>query len=354
MNRTLRGLAVLLVAVLTALAATPAHADTDTDAATSKAAREPATVTVPVHTMDGLRAVTGRSGAVDVRIGRSRPIRVALDTGFTGLILFPSAWSSTPAGVSVQRKASTTKLADGSSVTGFPGKATLTISGVSTVDPVPFIFTKSDSAFFEDLRSTGVHGLMGVGLKGSNTLTNPLQSLPGELGLSWSMHYDMNATETSTRKGALVLGAAPPTSPTMAFDMPPNGTDVNGARLWDDHSVNACWTFGRQATQCVPTLFDSEFTVLRATGVSDRGLRRDADGDLRVGTPVKLAAPGAAFNGWSYRSGQRASVNRTQVFRAGKPSVIAGNMVFFDFTITYNTITGTLYLSDPVGKGPTS
>ena len=73
-----------------------------------------------------------------------------------------------------------------------------------------------------------------------------------------------------------------------------------------------------------------------------------------MGTPVKLAAPGAAFNGWSYRSGQRASVNRTQVFRAGKPSVIAGNMVFFDFTITYNTITGTLYLSDPVGKGPTS
>ncbi|MEY4136812.1 MAG: hypothetical protein RL205_940 [Actinomycetota bacterium] len=346
-----RGRVIALAAVaLMSLTAIPAQADTDVDSSSSTAAREAATVTVPVRTMGGLRALTGHSGSILIRIGRSAPIRVALDTGFTGLVLIPGAWPSVPSGVQLSKSTSTTSLGNGQSVKGFPGKGIISINGVHGVVPVPFVYTSSDSAFFKSLASTGVSGLMGIGLKGSNTMSNALQSLPGELGLRWSLHYDMTATKNSPKRGALVLGALPPTNPTMAFQMPPNGVDANGAKLWNDHAVPACWTFGRMPEMCLPTLFDSEFTVLRATGIAGRGLQTDVDGDLRYATRVSLAAPGSAFAGWSYLSGQRASVNRTQVFKHGKPAVIAGNMVFFDFTVSYNAATGRLSLSNPTRK----
>lgn len=334
----------MAAAALVGVAAMPAMASDEVGGPTA-ASREPATVTVPVYTTSGMRALTGEAGSIDIQVGRSAPIRVAVDTGFTGLLLFPSAWSSLPKGVRLDKER--TKLS-GTDISGFMGAAPLTISGVTSVNPVPFVYTTSDSSFFTALRSTGVHGLLGVGLKGSSALTNPLSSLPGDLGLRWSMHYSHNRSPRGS--GALVLGAVPPTSPTMVFQMPPNGTDVNGARMWNDHAIPACWTFGRLPEMCLPTTFDSEFTVLRATGVSGRGLQTDADGDFRLGTPVKLAAPDSAFYGWSYRSGQRASVNRSQAFRAGKAAVNTGNAVFFDFTVTYDSVDGRLYLSNPVTK----
>lgn len=341
------------VAALALLAAPvgPAHAeDADVAASASTAAREPATVSVPIATMGGLRALSGKSGSVEIRLGDSPPIRVALDTGFTGLILIPGAWPNRPQGVTLSSKSTMTTLSDGNSVKGFPGKGTLSISGIRGVSPVPFVYTTSDSNFFKALRSTGVSGLMGIGLKGSKTMTNPLQSLPGELGLRWSLRYERTYWKSTPKRGALVLGAVGPTDPTMVFQMPPNGVDVNGARLWDDHSVPACWSLGRLPEMCLPTLFDSEFTVVRGTGISGPGLRTDANGDVRAGTEVRLAAPGSAFSGWTYRSGQVASVNRTQVLKRGRPAMIAGNMVFFDFTVSYNTVTGRLTLSDPTRK----
>lgn len=351
MNRRNALASALVAAALFALAAAPAHADSDADAASSTAARESATVSVPVRTMDGMRAFTGKLGAIDIQLGNSRPFTVGLDSGFTGLLLIPGAWSSQPGGVTLGRRSSTVSLSDGQRVRGFAGKASLTISGVRSVNPVPFVYTTSDSPFFQALRSTGVHGLLGVGVKGSNSMTNPLASLPGELGVRWSMHYSRNNAKHGPDAGTLVLGALPPTQPTMVFQMPPNGKDVNGAQLWDDHATPACWTFGRLAERCVPTTFDSGgFSVLRAFGISGPGLQTDANGDLRFGTPVSLAAPGSAFTGWSYRSGQRASVNRTLAYKRGKPAVNTGNAIFFDFTITYNTVSGRLYLSNPVGK----
>lgn len=317
----------------------------------SDAARSDVTVRVPVKTVSGLRMLTGEAGSIDIQVGGSGPIPVAVDTGFTGLILFPGAWGSKPSKVRLAKAKTTFRGlgADGTrSIKGFRGAAPITISGAQTVNDIPFVYTTSDSPFFKALRSTGVRGLMGIGVTGSKSMTNPLQSMPGTLGMRWSMHYSRSRSNQAS--GALILGAAPPTSPTMVFQMPPNGQDINGALLWSDHNIPACWTFGRLSEVCVPTTFDSEFTVLRGTGISGRGLQTDADGDTRFGTPVTLAAPDSAFTGWSYRTGQRASVNRTQIFKKGKPAVNTGNAVFFDFTITYDTATGKLMLSDPVTK----
>lgn len=329
--------------------ALPAMADSESDAAGSTAARETATVVVPVHTVSGMRALTGKAGAVDIQLGNSGPIRVGVDTGYTGLIIFPSARQKLRNAV-ISKTATTVRLSNGRTIKGFKGSATMTISGVKTVNPITFIYTTSTSAFFRAQRSTGVGGLMGIGLKGDSLMTNPLSGLPGELGVRWSLHLSRSRAAHGRDAGQLVLGALPPTSPTMVFTMPDAGNDANGAKLWNDHDITACWTFGRLPEMCLPTTFDSEFTVLRATGVSGRGLQVDADGDFRYATRVKLAAPTSAFVGWSYLSGQRASDNRTQAFKHGKAAVNTGNAVFFDFTINYNSVTGKLYLSNPTRK----
>lgn len=340
----------LCTAALVLAAALPASADTESDSAGSTAARETATVVVPVHTTSGMRALTGKAGAIDIQVGDSRPFRVAVDTGFTGLLLFPGADLGRITSALPSDSPVSTTLSNGAKVKGLPGKATLTISGVRSVTPVPFLYTTSSSPFFQALRSTGVHGLLGIGLKGDKAMTNPLSAMPGELGVRWSLHYSRTNATHGKDAGQLILGALPPTSPTMVFPMPDGGNDVNGAKLWNDHDINACWTFGRLPEMCLPTTFDSEFTVLRATGVGGPGLQVDVDGDFRYATRVKLAAPTSAFTGWSYLSGQRASDNRSQAFKHGKPAVNTGNAVFFDFTINYNSVTGTLYLSNPLRK----
>ena len=76
-----------------------------------------AVTAVPVRTLGGLQVLTGTSGWIDSRIGTFPPIRLALDTGFTGLVLVPGAGKSRPAGVQVS----------------------------STVTSVPFVCTTSDS-----------------------------------------------------------------------------------------------------------------------------------------------------------------------------------------------------------------
>ncbi len=317
----------------------------------SQAARSDVEVTVPVRTVSGMRALTGEGGSVNIKVGRSGYIPVAVDTGFTGLLLFPDAMSEKTGGVSISKHASKFTglgLRGTSSVTGFPGKAKITISGVESVYEVPFLYTKSTSPFFNALRSTGVHGLMGIGLKGDKGFTNPLAAMPGQLGLRWSIHYSRSRSAHSS--GAIVLGAAPPAESTMVFHIPRLGQDSYGAQLWNDYAVPACWKFARMAEQCVPTTFDSQFTVLRGLGLAGRGVQTDVDGDTRLGTRVSLRAPGSAYTGWSYLSGQRASVNRTQVFKHGKPAVNTGNAIFFDFTLTYDAINGSLTLSDPVTK----
>lgn len=329
---------------------TVAHADTsEADAATSSAARAPITISIPITTAHA-PGRNGQNGIVSVRVGRSAPIRLMVDTGITGLVMFPGAWDHAPAGVRVGKKQSSVIAPDGSRIPGVLGTAPITIGGTTTVTSVPFLQVTKSQPYILAWERLGVHGLLGLGTKGGDAMVNPLTALPGELGLRWSLHFQRDPAGHASRPGRLLLGAVPPTDSVMSFSMPYLGKDANGVNLWDDQATNACWKFGTMRDMCVPTMFDSGFTVLRAKGAAYSRLPVDARGTLRSGTRVQLSAPGAGFIGNSFVAGNQESRNYVRVIPSGAMKVITSNSLYFDFTLTYNVATGHLYLSNPIRK----
>lgn len=319
-----------------------AYAD-DSDVQT-QAVKEPVTVSIPLRTID-TPGRSGQSGIVEISVGRSAPMAVMLDTGSVGLRL----WGGRPAGVRLST-ASVDTFLDGARVPGLLGKAPMTLGGVTTTLDVPFQLIDTDSSYIASWKRQGIVGILGIGV-GTGDLTNPLVALPGTLGLRWSVHFARNAADTGGRLGALVLGAEPPTDATMRFQLPYIGLNINGARLWDDHAADGCWKFGATARQCVPTWFDSGFTVMRVKGAQFSGVPQTATNLVRSGTPVSLSAGSSAFIGHRFVAGDTGSRNLVRVLPRGKATINTGNSFYFDFTVTYDVATGDLALSNPSRKG---
>ena len=348
--RSLRGtLAALIAGSLLVLPIAPAMAEEEADAVGTEAAREAASVSVPVRMVPGPPPYRGANGLVEIRLGSSPPIPVAIDTGFSGLVLFPGALAGQVAGVRRTGDAFSVVRSDGSKVPGLKGQATLTLNGISSVVPVPFIVSNSDSPVFASWRRAGARGLLGVGTKGNNAMVNPISTMPGALGLSYSIHFERNLATQGGRNGRLVLGAQAPTDPTMVFQLQNTGTDLYGANVWNDHAAPGCWRFGAAREQCVPTTFDAAFNIMRVKGPVGRQLRTGAGGIVTPGNRVALAAATSAYTGWTFASGRQGSANVVKRLK-GRSAVNTGNAVFFDFTVTYNLATGRIYLSDPVRK----
>lgn len=334
--------ALLSVFVIAVPFAAVAHADDS--AVQTQAAREPVTVSVPVRTID-TPGRSGQSGIVEITVGRSAPMAVMLDTGSVGLRL----WGGRPAGAKVSTQRISTDI-DGSRVPGLVGRAPMTLSGVTTTLDVPFQLITTDSSYIQQWKSQGVVGILGIGV-GSGALTNPLVALPGSLGLRWSVHFARDAADTGGRRGALILGAEAPADATMHFSLPYIGLNVNGARLWDDHAADGCWKFGAGPLQCVPTWFDSGFTVMRVKGREFSQVPQTATNLVRPGTPVRLSAGGSAFVGHRFAAGDAGSRNLVRVIPRGGATINTGNSFYFDFTVTYDVVVGDLHLSHPSRKG---
>ena len=348
MGRLRGSIAALIAGALLVLPIAPAQADEEADAVGTEAAREPASVSVPLRLLNGARG--GQVALATIRVGRSAPIPVLVDTGFSGLVLFPNAWTTTPRGVALGRTVTKATIASGIKVPALQGQATVTINGIQSVVPVPFAFTTATNPILEQWKRTGARGLIGIGLKGSETMVNPLTTMPGELGLRWSVHLNRTVGSGGARIGSIVMGQPSPADPTMSFQLASMGTDVNGANLWNDQSVNACWKVGVRPERCVPTVFNSLETTMRLRGAAFRGAPVTAQGYLRPGTRVSLAAPTSAFTGWTLAAGAGGSRNLVQVTKWPSSRVSTGNATFFDFTVSFNTVTGRIYLSDPIRK----
>lgn len=329
------------------LAVMPASAETlppdFTPQPPTEAAKTPITVGVPIRTIN-TPGTSGQSGIVEMQVGSSAPMSVMLDTGSVGLRL----WSGVRPGMTMtaKRVSSTT---GGANVRGLLGSAPMTIGGVTTTVDVPLQLINTSNPYINGWKARNISGILGIGV-GSGELTNPLVAMPGELGLRWSVHFTRNTADTSGRVGALILGAAPPGNADMHFRLPYVGVNVNGARLWDDHAANGCWTFGTAREYCVPTWFDSGFTVMRVKGRMFSSLPTAAGKQLRPGTRVGLAAGSSAFTADTFRAGNTASRNLARVTPSGKPTINTGNSFYFEYTVTYNVATGDIYLSKPPRK----
>ena len=334
------------IAVGALIAPTPVAAtESDADLSSSTSARETPTVSIPVRTVPS-PVRDGQNGTIVMRVGRSAPFRVIVDTGFSGLIVFPGAWDRRPGGVRQSDTRVSYRPASIGRVRGLKGSAPMTFNGVTTTTDIPFVAATGSNRYIRQWTDQGVYGLLGVGTKGAG-LVNPFSALPGVLGLRWSIHFQRTAGATAGRSGEILLGAKAPLRSTMALRMPYLGQNANGAALWNDHATAGCWRFGPRPETCLPTQLDSAFNITRIKGARFRTLPTDSDDNLRTGTLVRWAEPGSAFTGIRYRAGNRASVDLTRVIPRGQAQIIVGNDLYFDNVVTYNTVTGTVYISDP-------
>ena len=346
MRKTGIVLSALSALMFLTLTSAPMHADSDDSLVPTQAVKEPITVTVPITTIRP-PGTGGSNGIVEIVVGRSTPLKVMVDTGSVGLRL----WSGSHPSMNISTKRITTTTG-GSTIPGFIGAAPMSLNGVSTTLDVPFQYINTSNPYIDQWKRAGVAGILGIGV-GTGDLTNPLVALPGDLGLHWSVHF-ADLASSSTKPGALILGALAPTNANMFFQLPSAGSNVNGALLWDDHAANGCWKFGTQREVCVPTWFDSGFTVMRVKGRDFSRLPTTGANQLRSGTRVTLSVPSSSFVGDSFVAGSTASKNLVRVLDSGKATINTGNSVYFEYTVTYNVATGGLYLYKPAPKKPAS
>lgn len=333
---------ILCVAIAGTQFGAASAADLDTDNSSSAAVAVPVTIDVHICTID-TPGTSGQSGIVEIRVGKSAPFAVMLDTGSVGLRVFPGAWERKPGSVALGSKKIATALA-GREVKGIVGRATVTLNGVATALPVPFQYVNTTNPYIQQWTGRKIFGILGIGT-GSGDLTNPLMAMPANLGLSWSVHFERNISDRIGRLGSLVLGGQAPPETIMVFQSPFVGKNINGALLWNDHASNGCWRFGVKPEWCGNTWFDSGFTKMRVKGRVFARLPQGANGLLRQGTRVEFAAPGSAYVGHRFVSGDQASRNYVRVLPKGAGVVNTGNSFYFDYTVTYNVALGKIYLS---------
>lgn len=347
-RRLTTGIVAVLTSVLamTALAAAPALADNDPAPLNGgEASRdEPVRIDVPVPTVPA-PGREGMNGVMEIRVGRSAPFLVMVDTGSVGLRVFPGAWGTRPAGVTIGgERVSTTS--GGSSMSGFLGKAPMTIGGVTTTRPIGFQFVDSSAAVVRGWAAKRVYGIIGIGT-GRYRLTNPLTALPGEVGTRWSLHLGGNPLTRQSGMGHLILGAENPGNAEASFQLPPLGPDGYGALLWNDHAAPGCWTFGATRTQCIDTWFDSGFHPMRVKGAVFSRVPTTPSKEVRAGTRVALADAGSSFDFWDFRAGRTASANEVRLASAGGAAINTGNAPYFRYVVTYDVTQGLISLSNP-------
>ena len=337
--------AVALLAAAAVLAGTPV-ATADPQPAQRP---QPVTLELPVRTVE-TPGRNGHNGTIRMRVGGSAPLRVIVDTGFSGLLIFPGAWDRTPAGVTVGTEKAFVRAPNGQRIRGLRGSASMSFAGVTTTEAIPFVYSDQPNRYLQRWTDLGVYGLLGVGTKGGASMVNPFTALPGILGRQWSIHF----SRAKAPGGMVTLGAPLPPDALMTFPLPYVGTNAVGAPLWDDQAAPGCWTLADDSKACLPTWFDAAFTLMRVKGAGFADLPVDRQGYLRTGTPVTLAAPGAAFTGHTFTAGQRASRNLVTVIPRGDPLVNTGNSFYFDYTLGYDLITGRIALSDSTITGARS
>jgi hypothetical protein len=281
-------------------------------------------VVIPVQTID-TPGRTGQSGIISMKVGRSAPITVMVDTGSVGLRL----WDEKPTGMQ-----------------GSVANAYMTLGGVRTISRVSYQYIDTTSSYIQQWKDQGVDGTLGIGT-GKGALTNPLMSLPNHLARSWSVHF---SRDTDERAGQLVLGAIAPHKAILNFQLTRLTGSVGEASLWDDQAAQGCWTFSSPRTFCVPTHFDSRFTFVGIKGREFSRIPQNSEGELRSGTRVTLAARGNAYIGARFTAGKEGSRNLARVTPSGRSEINTGNSFYFSHVVTYNVTTGDIYLHEPTQK----
>jgi Protein of unknown function (DUF3443) len=311
-----------------------------------------APVVVPVTVVGGQGALGGAEPMVKVRVGVSKPVPVFLDTGSSGLHIFANAVNTNPgSGVTVTSQTSNIAFLGGVKFAGVVGSAVVKLGPQATAGPVPFTLvneasckaSKPSCAAANGINayesSTGAYGVLGIGTRSSEgNVISPILGMPGDLSDTWSLRL-------SGTTGALVLGA--PTSrakpAVTTFQMKSMGT-VGDKTLWADSSLPFCVAVG-QTQECVPGLFDSGTASFQVSGpVLGHVPTNPGSRTVVSGLAVDVAQLGAAAPFWTFTTGTAKSEDLVRLGPQPHPFVNTGVQAFYDFTIVYDDLTGTVSL----------
>ena len=247
---------------------------------------------------------------------------------------------------------------DGTELNGPVAQALIHIGKLTTTATVPFQFVQSvtcdptipDCPAFRGryrVEADGVDGIMGIGMSGpypGDPTTNPLLSLPAPYRNSWSIAMQ-GGGKTLPAPGELVLGAHDPSSPAADFALQQQGASVHGQTTWND-TFNLCWTVGG-ISSCELSVFDSgsDLTILGGTGFAS--VPTDNPGEianLSTGTSVQASQEVDSNPLWSFTSGA-GPMQTVLVEPSGVDWVNSGVQAFYSFTVTYNQLSGSIFLS---------
>jgi Protein of unknown function (DUF3443) len=318
---------------------------------TSGASAAPVPGTVPVTVLDGQGTSQGARPTVEVRVGGSQPVPVLLDTGSSGLHIFDTAVSTgTGSGVTLTTQPSNITYSGGHRFTGVVANAVVTIGAYTTKLPVSFAYVEQASCIaskptcpasggIPGFEQSGTYGILGIGTQSSGGgIVSPILGMRGPLGKKWSLHL-------AGASGTLNLGARlPPARSATTIRMRQIGTSAKSA-LWADSSLPLCLSVG-SANECVPGLFDSGTYTMQISGPGlDQAPTTAGSDHVVAGTPVSVSVSGAGAPFWVFTAGTTKSADLLTVKSGQGPFVNTGVQAFYDFTISYNDVTGQIRLS---------
>ncbi|HEV2360661.1 MAG TPA: hypothetical protein VGS21_03055 [Acidimicrobiales bacterium] len=295
----------------------------------------------------------GAFATVETGVGNVSGIQALVDTGSTGLRVFEDALQPLDqSGVTLSKSPLTVTFGDGTIETGVKATASFMVGGTQSSGEISFEVVQQASCAPGYPHCPGANGaealeqeegaaLIGIGLQGSD-IPNPLLSLPGPYGKSWSLALKSDM-------GVLTLGAPPPARPLASFSILDEFSDYP-----DSGFVNACWTVTGVEPRCLPTLFDSgtSFAVLFngnllpgvPSGPTDPGAIGGAK-SVASGLNVAAAASIGSKPFWRFTTGQEVAKNEVQQLPSDYDFVNTGVAPFFDFLVTYAPQSGSIWLS---------
>ncbi len=317
------------------------------------AATRSSRVVVPVAVSGGQGTPRGAHPMVEVRVGRSAPVPLLLDTGSTGLQIFAAKVMSGPgSGVTVTTRPDQATYAGGHRLIGVVATARIAIGAARTVRPVSFGLVQTATCTpakpvcpvaggVAAAMARGFFGILGIGTnRGPNGLANPILGMRGVLARSWSLHMH-RAT------GSLVLGPLTGGTSGTRVTVPLTSLGaVDGNRFWDG-TVHLCLVVG-PAGSCAPGLFDSGTFAMQLPASRFPGAAVLAGTHLVApGTAVTVTIRGSAAPFWRFTAGATKSADTVSIRPEVPRLVNTGIQAFYAFTITYDNVHGTIGLVAP-------
>lgn len=302
-------------------------------------------------------------------------LRMMLDTGSQGLVVYPGALDDAPDPVTVTDAVADLHY-DGANIDGVVALADVAVGGVTSIAPVPFALASSCEPA-RCLGGEGVHGIIGVS-QGYDDYTasdgmdyvwySALAQLPAPASLGYTLRFDSPGTTDGERIGTLELGAPAvggegdgvTTLQAGATDATyPDGTTVY------EKPVRMCWTISG-VSSCHQTVLDSgEYSsVLFGSQFQPFALHEPNPapwpgvpsvslyGPLQPGTAVSFGAPGAAEPFWARTVGPAYRSMGLFEDSTGEQGFNTGNLFFIGRSVGFDRTDGRVFIGPVEGLPP--